>query len=328
MAPRHPLRPSDRRRGFTLLEMLMAVMILAILTTITAITFTSVLNNWKKSVDVVDRMQTADYAFNQIVSGLRSAYYPTDGNQNEKWGFQLYDNGEGEDEGDSDVICWTKLGTAIVGDKLQAAETSHFVQLWVQKGDHDEPGGLYVKTWTPDLVNENAREYDEDELGDEFLLVQDVVGFDCQVQKTPTETEEDGRPKWEETWDTSNAIPYRVKLTFRMKPAEGAKESIPVMRVVQIPLWDISQNPLNANETGKEGARTVGGKKSGSGTTGGNTTGGGTKSGGATGGGTKGGAIPGGGTRGGATGGRMGGGGAAGGTGGPIGGVPPGGGMR
>jgi hypothetical protein len=96
------------------------------------------------------------------------------------------------------------------------------------------------------LINENARDYDEEEIGDEFLLVPDVVGFDCQIQKDPKEVDADGRPEWEDESDTSNSIPYRVKLTFSMKPAEGMKESIPIMRVVTIPLWDISQNPISS----------------------------------------------------------------------------------
>jgi prepilin-type N-terminal cleavage/methylation domain-containing protein len=272
------------KRGFTMIEMLLAVMILAIVTTVTAISYTSVLNNWKKSTDIVDRMQTADYAVNQIVAGLRSAYYPSTGeNSNMGWGLQLVDGGEGEDQSDSDWIEWTKMGTAIIGDKLQAAETSHKVRLWVEEArNHGEQGGLFVRTWNAELVNENARDYDEEDIGDEFLLVPDVVGFDCQIQKDPKAVDADGRPEWEDEWDTSNSIPYRVKLTFRMKPAEGMQESIPIMRVVTIPLWDISQNPISTkgdNDGGKgksssgTGSSSSGGNKGGSGGNKGGSTG-------------------------------------------------------
>lgn len=303
------------KRGFTMIEMLLAVMILAIVTTVTAISYTSVLNNWKKSTDIVDRMQTADYAVNQIVAGLRSAYYPSTGeNNNMAWGLQLVDGGDGEDQSTSDWIEWTKMGTAIIGNKLQASETSHKVRLWVEESrSRGEQGGLFVKTWNAELINENARDYDEDEIGDEFLLVPDVVGFDCQIQKDPKEVDADGRPEWEDEWDTSNSIPYRVKLTFRMKPAEGMKESIPIMRVVTIPLWDISQNPISTkgDNDGGRGSKNTG--------TGGSTGG---DKGGSTGTGT--GSRPGGtGGRPGGTGGRPGGGG---GPAGPGGGGPAGGG--
>jgi prepilin-type N-terminal cleavage/methylation domain-containing protein len=260
------------RRGFTMIEMLLAVMILAIVTTVTAISYTSVLNNWKKSTDIVDRMQTADYAVNQIVAGLRSAYYPSTGdNSNMAWGFQLVDGGDGEDESSSDWIEWTKMGTAIIGDKLQAAETSHKVRLWVEESrSRGEQGGLFVRTWNAELINENARDYDEEEIGDEFLLVPDVVGFDCQIQKDPKAVDADGRPEWEDEWDTSNSIPYRVKLTFRMKPAEGMKESIPIMRVVTIPLWDISQNPISTKGDSEGGRKSKSTSTGGSSSTGGN----------------------------------------------------------
>ena len=246
------------RRAFTLIEMLLALTILAIMTVITAVAFTSVTNSWRKSTVVAERMQTVDYALNQIVAGLRSAYYPADGNQKDEWGLALYDNGDGEDSSTSDVIEWTKLGNSIVGDKSVLAETSHRVRLWVEDAprtrtgtDIEEPGGLWARVWNPDLFSEEGNDnFDDEEYGEEFLLVEDIIGFDCVVQKDEKETEEDGRPKWAETWDTSNCVPYRVKITFRVKPPEKGDEPLPIMRVVEIPIWQFSQKPFSLDSAG------------------------------------------------------------------------------
>jgi prepilin-type N-terminal cleavage/methylation domain-containing protein len=249
------------KKGFTLVEMLIAVIIVALVTLTATMTYTNVMKGWREATDMVDKMQNADYAFHQIVAGIKSAYYPIDGqNDDNGRGLQLIDGGDGEDESESDWIEWTKLGTAIIGNKLEASQTAHKVRLWIEEPRvHGEQGGLWVKTWNAALVNENASSYDEENVGDEFLFVPDVVGFDCKIQKDPKSLENDGEPKWEETWDTSNAIPYRVKLTFRMKPTEEDKEPIPVMRVVTIPLWDVSQNPVSLSSESSRSASNKGG---------------------------------------------------------------------
>lgn len=256
-----------RRAGFTLIEMLVAIMILSIMTIVSALVFSSVVNAWEKSVVMVDRMQTADYALGQIVAGLRSAYYPPTGEQKDEWGMALYDNGEGEDPGESDVLEWTKLGSAIIGNKSTLADTVHRVRIWVEEErSKDEPGGLWARVWNNDLDNAEANDRSVDEEpGEEFLLVEDVVGFDCVVQKDPKESDEDGRPKWEEEWATSNQIPFRVKLTFRMKPPEQGDEPLPLLRVVEIPLWDLSQNPISLDDKEKAAGARRGGQGGGQG---------------------------------------------------------------
>ena len=307
-----------RRGGFTLIEMMMAVMILSIMTIVTAITFTTVLNNWTKSTIIAERMQGADYALGQIVAGLRSAYYPMDGEQKDEWGFALYDNGEGEDPGDSDVIEWTKLGNSIIGNKSLLAETSHKVRMWVEEPrSKDEPGGLWVRVWNPDLMTDEQKdELEDDEIGEEFLLVEDIIGFDCQIQKSPEESEQDGRPKWEDEWATSNQVPFRVKLTFRLKPPEDENRNsqtpdpLPLLRVVELPIWEFSQKPFSLDDAGpakdKKGGTGggTGGGQSGGGQSGGGRTGPGgvpgagnvrTPGGGMPGGGMPGGGMPGGG---------------------------------
>ena len=75
------------KRGFTMVELMMAVMILSVMMVITFFTFNTVVRSWQESMELVDKIQYADYALTQVVSGLRSAYYPTDGKQSEDFGF-------------------------------------------------------------------------------------------------------------------------------------------------------------------------------------------------------------------------------------------------
>ena len=264
------------RRGFTLIELLMSVIITAIMMTVCFITFNTTIRCWSRSAAVADTVRNAEYALTQVVSGLRSAYYPTTGKQDYAYGFQLYDNGE--DPEDSDTIQWIKLGTSIVGNRSQLSETPHTVRVWVQKEGRDGPGGLWVKAWRSELQAEDEdmdKDVSDDENAPPYPLIEGIQGFDCKVQGKPEDVDGDGTPKWEDTWDTSNSIPYRVKLTFWMTPAKETGDPVPIMRVVEIPLWDISQNPVtvSSEEDGKtkkdgksSGSKSSGGKSSGTGT--------------------------------------------------------------
>ena len=252
------------RRGFTLIELLMSVIITAIMMTVCFITFNTTIRCWQRSAAVADTVRNAEYALTQVVSGLRSAYYPTTGKQDYAYGFQLYDNGEDPD--DSDTIQWIKLGTSIVGNRSQLSETPHTVRVWVQKEGRDGPGGLWVKAGRLDLLADDEEvevDFNDDEQFEPYPLIEGVQGFDCKVQSKPDSVEGDGTPKWEDTWDTSNSVPYRVKLTFWMEPAKDAGDPVPIMRVVEIPLWDISQNPVTVSSE----ADAAGGKKGGTGGT-------------------------------------------------------------
>ena len=54
------------RRGFTMIELMMAVMILSVMMVITFFTFNTVVRNWQKSMELVDKIQYADYALDIV----------------------------------------------------------------------------------------------------------------------------------------------------------------------------------------------------------------------------------------------------------------------
>ena len=283
------------KRGFTMVELMMAVMILSVMMVITFFTFNTVVRSWQESMELVDKIQYADYALTQVVSGLRSAYYPTDGKQSEDFGFQLYDDGDKEDA--ADTIVWTKLGTAIVGNSSTLSETPHRVKIYVEKETRDSPGGLMVQA-TPDLLTDDQKEDMKDEkIFEPYLLVQGVRGFNCRVADKDTPFNEDGSWNWQDEWNESNSLPRAVELTFYLDPVEERGEPESVLRIVEIPLWDISQNPITATSEDKKNEDAAAATRRRGGASGRRTggSGGGTGGGGGSGGGTGGGGMPGGG---------------------------------
>ena len=323
------------RRAFTLVELLLAVVLLGVLTSLTMMTFNSVTRGWQVSTDYLDKMQRTDFALNQVISGLRSLYYPRGGEQSYDYGFYLTDNGDGEDPDRSDVIEWSKRGSAIIGSKSPDVDSVHRVRLMVlEEGNHDyidpiEVTGLYARH-CPDVTlrpKDNPDDIDfsfaNDEMYQPVLIADGIVGFNCRVLPTDEKVEaEHDESLFEDKWDTSNAVPYKIELTFYLADPDGRayrSNTAPIMRIVRIPLYEQSKDGAAlpsekaASESGGARRSSSGGAGRTSGGSGGGQPGGGGRPGG--------GARPGGGV--GPGGARPGGGMRPGG-----GGVPPGGGMR
>lgn len=293
-----------------MLEILLAIMILSIMTIISTLVFQTVVHNWTLATDMADNMQRVDYITAQVTYALRSAYFPTSAKTTEADGFMLLDNNENNDPDESDVISWTKLGPAIVGRNSRFARSPHRVTLFVRSerdADEEHPAGLIAQVIGEDKFRPDDFDEDDETNWDWFLLGSQVQGFNCRVLDK-NEPFSHGMANWQDIWDTSNSIPRRVQLTFWMKPVEEDKDPYPVVRVLEIPLWDISQNPIKTDSTGsggRKGEKIGGGKTGGKGGGAGGGTDGGNRPGGGAPPGTGGGVRPGGGAQPGAGGGGI-----------------------
>ena len=247
------------RRAFTLLEIICAVVLIGVVTTLAVATSNAVSRGWEISTDYIDKMQRTDYALNQLVSALRSMYYPSLGQQSYDYGFVLTDNGDGEDPDRSDVLEWSRL--ASVGSKDKSASTVHRIQVMVlEEGNRDfdrhviERTGLYMRR-RPDVAlspKDDADEeygFDNSELYEPVLIADGIVGFNCRVLKEPPTSSGTAaayeKDDFEDKWDSSNSVPYKVELTFHLADPDGKSyrsNTAPVMRIVRIPIYEQSQD--------------------------------------------------------------------------------------
>lgn len=270
-----------KRSAFTMVELIVAVLISAVMTTFAVMTFNAVSSAWNSSAEYMDRIQRSDYALNQVISGLRSMYYPHNGEQDAKYGFVLTDNGDGKDPDSSDVIEWAKTGPQIVGGLDSAADTVHRVQLMVlEEGNSDfketvQVTGLYARMCPDPALRPNA---EKDSSGKDYslansdiyqpvLVVDGISGMNCRVMKSPDKVKsknaKNDETLFDDEWAESNAVPYKVELTFWVRDPEAKSyrtNMAPMMRIVRIPIYEQSQDgaSLPADEKsgkGKGGAR-------------------------------------------------------------------------
>jgi len=292
------------RRAFTMVELLVAIMILGIMSVLMVMTFNSVTTTWTMSAEYMDKMQRSDYALSQVVSGLRSMYYPHSGQQDYNYGFVLTNNGEGRDADRSDVIEWAKTGHAIVGNQNASADTVHRVQVMVlEEGNNDykeeiQVTGLYARM-CPDPAlrpkdDKSVRDIDysfsNEDMYQPVLVADGVVGMNCRVMKAPEDSDaESSNAKFEDEWESSNSVPYKVELTFWVADPEGKSyrtNTAPLMRIVRIPIYEQSQDAAKLPSEEKKEEQKGGGRRGGGA---GGTGGRGGRGGGAGGGGGRGG---------------------------------------
>lgn len=276
-------RPSRARRGFTLVEVLLATMLAGVMAALCALTFQSIVRGWQVSSDYLDKMQRSDYALEQVIAGLRSAYYPHGGDQNSIYGFVLENRGDGATPDRSDVVTWSKTGPAIVGTKSAVADTVHRVQLMVLEegnGDYAEPirkTGLYARVcrdvalMPASSAVAGADTHDDytlanPDLYQPLLIADGVTGFNCRVMATAGAQKggisgkgQNDRKAFEDEFSSSNAVPYKVELTLFVEKADDGgflsrRDRAPLVRVVRIPIHEQSLDGAttpNASKGGK-----------------------------------------------------------------------------
>lgn len=267
--------------------MLLATFLVGVLTVFSVLTFISVSNGWQASTDYMDKMQRTDYALNQVISALRSMYYPHNGQVDGKYGFYLTDNGDGEDPDRSDVIEWSKTGPAIVGTKNQIGSTVHRVQVRVlEEGDTDwgdtpiKKTGLYARLCGDSalLSSEDGDDTDytfaNSDLYAPVLIADGIVGMNCRVIKDAKavkeaikKTGENVKDSFEDEFNESNSVPYKVELTlFVEKPDDeflSRTERAPIVRIIRIPIHEQSLD--GAVPPSEEGAGAAAGARAGGG---------------------------------------------------------------
>ncbi len=224
--------------GFTLLEVLLSVTIAALVMTGVYGAFSVAMEAWRTSIDAGDGLHHADFIADQLVMGLRSAYYPDDfgreGRSDGQYGLMLSDGGEGYDA--QDTISWCKLGTSLVGANSGLAETPHRISVTVTEGDEEEPGGFVIRAWR--LFGQDD-EFDPAEDVIPIIIAPQVVGLDFRVRDPMSPDDE---IEWfvGDEWEDTNRIPPQVEFSLYLASPNKDDDPIEVKRIVDMPMSALS----------------------------------------------------------------------------------------
>jgi prepilin-type N-terminal cleavage/methylation domain-containing protein len=224
--------PSSRTAlaAFTLLELLVAIAIFAVVASLAATLMATVSKAWQRGNALTQDLHSGDYVVEQLVNGLSQSRW-----RDRNDGFLLKDNGSGAEASDS--ICWVKEGPDLVGEDTSLSKTFHRIKFFVGRDANGKNGALY-SAWGDEYLQPD--DFDSDQVEPE-LLSDRVVGFDCRVATNDFDSDQ---LHWLETWEDTlpggdnltNHIPRFVEVTLYLKPLEEGEPPIVMKRWVDIPV--------------------------------------------------------------------------------------------
>jgi len=203
----------DNQRGFTLIEVLCAVAILATAMSVILGTFTVTVRAWERGEEALEDLHHGDYVMEQLVSAMRSAAWF--GTSPGKYGFHL------EDRGENDMISWVTSGTAFLPQESELAHGLHRLTVSIEDNE-DGDRAVAIRSF-PHLADL------EDDETEPWFVSSVVNGLNCRIYNIDDED-------WEDDWEDTNAIPSIVEITLFMDPLEDGGDPVTIKRMVQIPV--------------------------------------------------------------------------------------------
>ena len=209
---------SNPRRGFTLLEILISMVILSIALTLAWQTFSTATRAWTGGRKVMDQMHHGDFVLSQLSSALRSMAFFEDAK--EHYGFRMENNTTGYGQ---HSISWVTASQAFIPHGEQFEHGLHRIEVG---GGTDEDGteGLTVTVW-PHLADEEEVEKKS------WFITENIKGLSCQVYDNDSDEE-----RWRDEWEYSNAIPGLVEITLYSEPAGKYDDPVELRQLIEIPL--------------------------------------------------------------------------------------------
>lgn len=220
---------SRNHNGFTLLEVLMAVTIFGLISVVIVGALTAVSLSWRKGTQLSDQLSHADFVVEQVVMGLRSAYYPN-GGVAPAYGFNMEDEGMGE--GASDSMSWVKIGGSLVGADCPFAGTPHRVQFYCDTSR--KAGGAMVRAWR---LQDQIENFDPEQDVIPTPLSNRIKGFNVRCFEKYMDS---GEIEWLDEWKETNRLPRKVEITLYLEPSTEGGEPVEIKRIVDIPVAPLS----------------------------------------------------------------------------------------
>ena len=232
--PRLQARPkASSTSGFTLLELLVAIAIFALVGAVTFGLMSAVSKAWERGTALSENLHAGDYVIDQLVDGLLATRYRDNGD-----GLRLENKGDGP--GAMDSITWVKEGAALVGEESYLSKTFHHTRFFIGKDKHGELGAAYT-AWGDVYLQPD--DFDPDSLTPEVISDR-VIGFNCRVATNDFEMDQ---LHWLDSWEEdlpggdnlTNHIPRFVELTLYLKPLGEGEPPVEMRRMVDIPVANL-----------------------------------------------------------------------------------------
>ena len=220
-----------RREGFTLIEMLVSLTILASAMAIVALSFTNIIQAKTFGQKQLNSLHHGDFCMEQIEAALKSAAYFT--HTPEKFAFTLDDD---EDKYPADIISFVTYSTAFMpevnadGEDIRHLKYGlHRIELSIQENDDDDEPALAVRA-VQHMIDTDDEDFDIDEI-EPWIVSKKVKGLNVRVY-------DEFEDEWKDEWEYEKALPHFVEVTIYLDPPENKRgaDHMEMKRLIEIPV--------------------------------------------------------------------------------------------
>ncbi len=209
------------RCGFTMLEVIVAVVILVTAMSIAFEVFSATIRGWKRGTEVADGIKHGDFAMNQLAAALNSSIFFD--NPRRIYAFQV--------EKDSiygmpaDIISFVTASGAFMPHDSPFAKGPHRLKLFIDPDDNGD-SALFA---LPMPAIANPEDFEDEYAQDPILVSRSISGLEVLFWDAENED-------WTEEWEEQNSVPERIHVDLYVTSADKDEEPIIFSRMIEIPV--------------------------------------------------------------------------------------------
>ena len=208
--------------GFTLLELMAAMVIMTIAMSVAFEAFSGTIRGWRRGTEVVEGIKHGEFAMNQLAAALNSTIYFN--NPRKSYAFKM-ERGT-VNSLPADTISFVTASGAFMPEGSPLQHGPHRLELFIDDDEEGNPALFAIAFPAVANAEDAADEYD----AEPYLVSRAVQGLEVLFYDKAAE-------EWSDIeWTKDNAIPSMVKLTVFVASEEEDEEPIAFSRVLEIPV--------------------------------------------------------------------------------------------
>ncbi len=232
-------KTTRRRQAFTLLELMVAMVILVIAMSISFEAFSGTVRGWKRGTEVVDGIKHGDFAMTQLSAALNSTIYFF--NPRKTYAFTVEKGNTGGLP--TDTISFVTASGAFMPAQSPFATGPHRLKLFVEDDERGDPA-LFAMA-LPAIADDE--EYEDEYDADPILVSRSISGLEILFWDKETED-------WTEDWEKENAVPERILISLFIASDDEDEEPIVFTRTLEIPVYGSVAARLSGPSAGAQAA--------------------------------------------------------------------------
>jgi prepilin-type N-terminal cleavage/methylation domain-containing protein len=227
----------EKRQAFTLLELMVAMVILTIAMSIAFQAFSGTIRAWKRGTEVVDGIKHGDFAMSQLCSALNSTIYFY--NQRKSYAFKIEKDTVGGLP--ADTLNFVTASSAFMHESSPLKHGPHRIKLFIDDDDTGNPA-LFA-TAMPAIADDE--EYEDEYDAEPMLVSRAIQGLEIMLWSEDLED-------WTDEWEKENSVPERIRMMIYVASEDENEEPIVFERVLELPVAKSVESKLSGPSKPKQ----------------------------------------------------------------------------